>query len=359
MEFVTDSFGVQRPSLTERRAGRVGFDAPATNTSGVRVADDFHSSSLEIRAPYLTIPYGLSPTMLLDSPMFLSNLQDQPSPTTGSFPSVQTPQRSKSLEGINPQSSDSKPRMESIPPSFPSRGNQPGSTMDLHQFLPSMEASVGFPPQGSNLSSIKASTDDVELSDLCRGNDRSPPPDGSQDEENRGGNSSFGLGGLAEDGYNWRKYGQKQVKGSEYPRSYYKCTNLNCQVKKKVERNHEGQVTEIIYKGGHNHQKPLPIRRPGFPSSSSSEFQVEGHDWRNANDLEGAPPHASIAELDVSSNISNDEDEDQVTHGSTSLGCDGEDEESEAKKRKHDVCAAEMSASSRAAREQKVVVQTT
>lgn len=85
---------------------------------------------------------------------------------------------------------------------------------------------------------------------------------------------------------------------------------------------------------------------------------MEGHDWRNSNDLEGAPP-ASVAELDVSSTMSNDEDEDHVAHGSTSLGCDGEDEESEAKKRKLDVCATEMSASSRAAREQKVVVQTT
>ena len=29
----------------------------------------------------------------------------------------------------------------------------------------------------------------------------------------------------AEDGYSWRKYGQKQVKHSEYPRSYFKCTH--------------------------------------------------------------------------------------------------------------------------------------
>ncbi|KAH9301641.1 hypothetical protein KI387_013224 [Taxus chinensis] len=63
------------------------------------------------------------------------------------------------------------------------------------------------------------------------------------------------------DGYNWRKYGQKQVKGSEYPRSYYKCTHPNCPVKKKVERSHDGQVTEIVYKGEHNHLKPQPTRR--------------------------------------------------------------------------------------------------
>lgn len=69
---------------------------------------------------------------------------------------------------------------------------------------------------------------------------------------------------LSYDGYNWRKYGQKQVKGSEYPRSYYKCTHPDCQVKKKVERSLDGQIAEIVYKGEHNHPKPQPPKRgPG------------------------------------------------------------------------------------------------
>ena len=55
------------------------------------------------------------------------------------------------------------------------------------------------------------------------------------------------------DGYNWRKYGQKKVKCSEFPRSYYKCTYPNCQVKKKVEKSLEGQVLEITFKGEHIH----------------------------------------------------------------------------------------------------------
>lgn len=73
------------------------------------------------------------------------------------------------------------------------------------------------------------------------------------------------------DGYNWRKYGQKQVKGSEYPRSYYKCTHPNCPVKKKVERSFDGQIAEIVYKGEHNHPKPQP------PKRSSSATQVVGN----------------------------------------------------------------------------------
>lgn len=73
--------------------------------------------------------------------------------------------------------------------------------------------------------------------------------------------SSLVVDKPTDDGYNWRKYGQKQVKGSEFPRSYYKCTHPSCPVKKKVERSLDGQVTEIIYKGQHNHQPPQPNKR--------------------------------------------------------------------------------------------------
>ncbi|KAI4356090.1 hypothetical protein L6164_000138 [Bauhinia variegata] len=83
----------------------------------------------------------------------------------------------------------------------------------------------------------------------------------------------------SEDGYNWRKYGQKQVKGSENPRSYYKCTHANCSMKKKVERSLvDGQITEIVYKGSHNHPKPQSNRRTSSqsiqPSSSCTNSGI-------------------------------------------------------------------------------------
>lgn len=37
------------------------------------------------------------------------------------------------------------------------------------------------------------------------------------------------------DGYRWRKYGQKTVKGSKHPRSYFRCTHQSCNVKKHIE----------------------------------------------------------------------------------------------------------------------------
>ncbi|XP_050908565.1 WRKY transcription factor WRKY24 [Lathyrus oleraceus] len=69
------------------------------------------------------------------------------------------------------------------------------------------------------------------------------------------------LSKKSDDGYNWRDTDKKQVKGSENPRSYYKCTYPNCPTKEKVERSVEGQITEIVYKGTHNHPKPQSTRK--------------------------------------------------------------------------------------------------
>ncbi|KAJ6333231.1 hypothetical protein OIU77_009152 [Salix suchowensis] len=102
----------------------------------------------------------------------------------------------------------------------------------------------------------------------------SSPAEVDSDELNQMGLSSSGLRASqsdhktgsaptvsSDDGYNWRKYGQKHVKGSEFPRSYYKCTHPNCEVKKLFERSHDGKITDIVYKGTHDHPKPQPSRR--------------------------------------------------------------------------------------------------
>lgn len=57
-----------------------------------------------------------------------------------------------------------------------------------------------------------------------------------------------------EDGYRWRKYGQKAVKNSPFPRSYYRCTNSKCMVKKRVERSSDDPTVVITtYEGQHCH----------------------------------------------------------------------------------------------------------
>lgn len=60
-----------RGGLLERMAARAGFNAPKLNTESIRSSNI--SLNPDVRSPYLTIPPGLSPTTLLDSPVFLSN----------------------------------------------------------------------------------------------------------------------------------------------------------------------------------------------------------------------------------------------------------------------------------------------
>ncbi|KAI4345158.1 hypothetical protein L6164_012310 [Bauhinia variegata] len=59
---------------------------------------------------------------------------------------------------------------------------------------------------------------------------------------------------VLDDGYKWRKYGQKVVKNTQHPRSYYRCTQDNCRVKKRVERLAEDPRMVITsYEGRHVH----------------------------------------------------------------------------------------------------------
>ncbi|KFK29678.1 hypothetical protein AALP_AA7G164400 [Arabis alpina] len=74
--------------------------------------------------------------------------------------------------------------------------------------------------------------------------------------------------GISGDGYRWRKYGQKMVKGNPYPRNYYRCTSAGCPVRKHIETALENTTAVIItYKGVHNHDMPVPKKRHGPPSS--------------------------------------------------------------------------------------------
>ncbi|KAJ9561584.1 hypothetical protein OSB04_006744 [Centaurea solstitialis] len=59
---------------------------------------------------------------------------------------------------------------------------------------------------------------------------------------------------VLDDGYKWRKYGQKVVKNTQHPRSYYRCTQDSCRVKKRVERLAEDpRMVITTYEGRHAH----------------------------------------------------------------------------------------------------------
>ncbi|TKY73117.1 WRKY transcription factor 32 [Spatholobus suberectus] len=75
--------------------------------------------------------------------------------------------------------------------------------------------------------------------------------------------------GISGDGYRWRKYGQKLVKGNPHFRNYYRCTSAGCPVRKHIETAVDNSKALIItYKGVHDHDMPVPKKRHGPPSAS-------------------------------------------------------------------------------------------
>ncbi|KAI9113697.1 hypothetical protein K1719_014948 [Acacia pycnantha] len=72
---------------------------------------------------------------------------------------------------------------------------------------------------------------------------------------------------VLDDGYKWRKYGQKVVKNTQHPRSYYRCTQDNCRVKKRVERLAEDpRMVITTYEGRHAHSPSNDLEDSQAPS---------------------------------------------------------------------------------------------
>ncbi|KAF6162165.1 hypothetical protein GIB67_008294 [Kingdonia uniflora] len=63
---------------------------------------------------------------------------------------------------------------------------------------------------------------------------------------------------LSTDKWAWRKYGQKPIKGSPYPRGYYRCSSSKaCLARKQVEKScTDPTVFVVTYTADHNHPQP-------------------------------------------------------------------------------------------------------
>ncbi|KAG0470432.1 hypothetical protein HPP92_017132 [Vanilla planifolia] len=66
------------------------------------------------------------------------------------------------------------------------------------------------------------------------------------------------MADIPSDDYSWRKYGQKPIKGSPYPRGYYKCSTVRgCPARKHVERaTDDPSMLIVTYEGEHLHSQP-------------------------------------------------------------------------------------------------------
>ncbi|KAL2336039.1 hypothetical protein Fmac_010485 [Flemingia macrophylla] len=103
---------------------------------------------------------------------------------------------------------------------------------------------------------------------------------------------------LSSDIWAWRKYGQKPIKGSPYPRGYYRCSSSKgCLARKQVERNRSDPAMFIVtYTGEHNH--PVPSHRNSLAGSTRHKPQTG----------ETATKPASPATSEVAKSESTEED---------------------------------------------------
>ncbi|KAI3844712.1 hypothetical protein MKX03_037848 [Papaver bracteatum] len=67
---------------------------------------------------------------------------------------------------------------------------------------------------------------------------------------------------IDDDGYSWRKYGEKSILETKYPRSYYKCAlrkGQDCSAMKQVQRNDDDPLMfSVTYRGKHTCTQTSP-----------------------------------------------------------------------------------------------------
>ncbi|KAK6932842.1 WRKY domain [Dillenia turbinata] len=323
---------------------------------------------------------SVSPSSLLESPVLLSNMKVEPSPTTGSLlkphtmsgPGIDNLGRSTSDEGnvsifdgdpgnrlntpaglssTRPQDSVSG-TFEQIepyqPPSSISTFVQVYKTSTFPTELDSSETALNQPLKvvaPGAVQSVEIASNGLQQSQNLdfqplQLNPKETIPSPTAEKS-------------LDDGYNWRKYGQKLVKGSEFPRSYYKCTHPNCQVKMQMERSYDGRITEIIYRGRHEHPKPQPKRRLGlggriheenlvkFPCLSNAEASnAYGHVFNHNEQAFNMKPPPLTSDDD-----GDDDDNDNMDDPDT-------------KRRKQDTAGGDSISLCKPPREPRVVVQT-
>ncbi|PON58217.1 WRKY domain containing protein [Parasponia andersonii] len=104
---------------------------------------------------------------------------------------------------------------------------------------------------------------------------------------------------LSNDFWAWRKYGQKPIKGSPYPRNYYRCSSSKgCAARKQVERSNTDPDTFVVtYTGEHTH--PRPTHRNSLAGSTRSKLSpaTAAAAKRDSSDLTTPPPPQSATGL--------------------------------------------------------------
>ncbi|KAG9160514.1 hypothetical protein Leryth_023341 [Lithospermum erythrorhizon] len=350
-DFPTNSSS--KTSFSERIAERIG-SVPKFNS--------LPPPTLPLSPPLLSpsshfaIPPGLSPNEFLDSPLLHSSSHLLPSPTTGAFPYSSFNWKNNSSSNQSQQGvKDEEKNYSDF--SFQTQTKSTNITAQTNQ----AQLAWNYPEQAN-----QDGQNDIVKSEFQTNYQKNGLIQSDFNQQNRSSLTLKEGRKSSDDGYNWRKYGQKQVKGSENPRSYYKCTFPNCPTKKKVERSIEGQITEIVYKGSHNHPKPQSTRRSSSLTSSvasSLALQTYNNDVQDQSYCSNGAGQVDSAVTAENSSVSigdGDEFEQSSQNNKSGRGSDFDEDEPDSKRWKTEGDSEGISApGNRTVREPRVVVQTT
>lgn len=84
--------------------------------------------------------------------------------------------------------------------------------------------------------------------------------------------------GALDDGFSWRKYGQKDTIGSAYPRAYFRCTHRHtkgCPATKQVQRtSNDPLLFDVVHYGEHTCLDSVGV--DASPATSGSQVTYEG-----------------------------------------------------------------------------------
>ncbi|XP_076895088.1 putative WRKY transcription factor 41 [Bidens hawaiensis] len=113
------------------------------------------------------------------------------------------------------------------------------------------------------------------------------------------------LEGDTDDGFSWRKYGQKDIQGAKFPRSYYRCSYRNaqkCFATKQVQRKDEDpKAFDIVYKGKHTCNQVVQSASPQPPSPPPAP---EKHEITPTHDHQLSPPSPGEMLSNLRANLS-------------------------------------------------------
>ncbi|GAB4834546.1 WRKY Transcription Factor [Ancistrocladus abbreviatus] len=135
-------------------------------------------------------------------------------------------------------------------------------------------------------------------------------------------NFENGVEGPPDDGYSWRKYGQKDILGAKYPRSYFRCTYRSvqdCWAIKHVQRSDEDpSIFDITYKGKHTCR--LAPRSKSAPASPEKQ-ELKSHHLQ-IKDYQKEPSIILNFQTGLSVDIPNANNKETSFHSSsTAIGC--------------------------------------